>query len=153
MPAGEQPDPLNQYGFGMMAYKELMLTLAVLFAVLSVIMLPAMIYYNSQQGMPVTASFSQYSLGNFGYSTSQCQVSPYSLGSIPMKCPYGKLTTVESFGIISENEPRKDICNSEVLTSDKCKVQTGINSDIITKYRSQTESDQRKRTYMYQFTE
>ena len=54
----------------MMAYKDLMFTLSVLFAVMSVIMLPAMIYYNSQQGMPVTASFSQFSLGNFGYSTS-----------------------------------------------------------------------------------
>jgi hypothetical protein len=45
--AGEEPDPLNQYGFGMMAYKDLMFTLAALFAVLSIIMLPAMIYYNS----------------------------------------------------------------------------------------------------------
>lgn len=79
MMPGTEPDPLNQYGFGMMAYKDLMFTLAVLFGVLSLIMLPAMIYYNSQQGMPVTASFSQYSLGNFGYSTGQCQVSPYSL--------------------------------------------------------------------------
>ena len=140
MPGTDQ-DPLNQYGFGMMAYKELMLTLSVLFAVLSVIMLPAMIYYNSQQGIPETASFSQYSLGNFGYSTAQCQVSPYSLGSIPMKCPYGKLTTVESFGIISENETRKDICNTQALSTEKCKVLIGINSDIITKFRNQSETD------------
>jgi hypothetical protein len=55
---GAEPDPLNQYGFGMMAYKDLMFTLAALFSVLSLIMLPAMIYYNSQEGMPVTASFS-----------------------------------------------------------------------------------------------
>ena len=128
---GAEPDPLNQYGFGMMAYKDLMFTLAVLFAVLSVIMLPAMIYYNSQQGMPVTASFSQYSLGNFGYSTSQCQVSPYSLMAIPMKCPYGKLTTIESFGVISSNEARKDICNTAALTSNKCNVPLTINSNII----------------------
>jgi hypothetical protein len=43
----KEPDALNYYGFGMMAYKDLMLTLSLLFAVLSVIMLPAMIYYNS----------------------------------------------------------------------------------------------------------
>jgi hypothetical protein len=116
----------------MMAYKELMFTLSVLFTVLSVIMLPAMIYYNTQQGIPEVASFSQFSLGNFGYSTSQCQVSPYSLGSIPMKCPYGKLTTVESFGIISETEARKDICNTKALTTDKCKVLGGIGTDIMT---------------------
>ncbi len=151
----KQPDPLNQYGYGMMAYKDLMFTLSVLFAVMSVIMLPAMIYYNSQQGMPVTASFSQFSLGNFGYSTSQCQVSPYSLKSIPMKCPYGKLTSVVSFGVISETEARKDICNTEKLTSasEKCKVVAGIDSDIMTKYRSQVEADQRKRTYLYKFSQ
>lgn len=134
---GAEPDPLNQYGFGMMAYKDLMFTLATLFSVLSLIMLPAMIYYNSQEGMPVTASFSQFSLGNFGYSTSQCQVSPYSLMAIPMKCPYGLKTSVQSFGVISANEPRKDICNTKVLTIDKCKVVAGIDADIISKYRAQ----------------
>jgi hypothetical protein len=66
-----------------------------------------------------------------------------------MKCPYGKLTSVVSFGVISENEARKDICNVERLTSDKCKVVAGIDSDIMTKYKSQVEGDQRKRTYLY----
>lgn len=150
---GAEPDPLNQYGFGMMAYKDLMFTLASLFAVLSVIMLPAMIYYNSQQGMPVTASFSQYSLGNFGYSTAQCQVSPYSLMAIPMKCPYGKLTSVKSFGVISANEARKDICSTTALTTDKCNVVAGIDANIISTYKAQNETLQRKRTYMYSFTE
>jgi hypothetical protein len=71
-----------------------------------------------------------------------------------MKCPYGKLTSVVSFGVISGTEPRKDICNTEKLTSasEKCKVVAGIDSDIMTKYRSQVEADQRKRTYLYKFT-
>lgn len=152
MPGEEDSDPLNQYGFGMIAYTEIMFTLSVLFGVLSVIMLPAMIFYNSQQGMPVIASFSQFSLGNFGYSTAQCQVSPFSLMSIPMKCPYGKLTTIRSFGVINANEPRKDICNPSMLTIKTCTVKTGIDTDIINRYRKQTEADQRKRTFMYSFT-
>ena len=135
-----------------MAYKDLMFTLAALFGVLSLIMLPAMIYYNSQQGMPVIASFSQFSLGNFGYSTAQCQISPYSLMSVPMKCPYGKLTTIRNFGVIHANETRKDICNPEMLTVKTCTVKSGIDTDIINRYRSQSETDQRKRTYMYSFT-
>lgn len=139
--AGEEPDPLNQYGFGMMAYKDLMFTLAALFAVLSIIMLPAMIYYNSQQGMPVTASFSQYSIGNFGYSTSQCSVSPYSLMKIPMKCPYGKLTTIASIGVISSNEPRKDVCSTTALTITNCPVATGFDTSIMNAYRAQNEKD------------
>lgn len=70
-----------------------------------------------------------------------------------MKCPYGKLTSVQSFGVISANEPRKDICNTKVLTIEKCKVVAGIDADIISKYRAQNETLQRKRTYLYSFTE
>ncbi len=73
--------------------------------------------------------------------------------AIPMKCPYGKLTSVQSFGVISANEPRKDICNAKVLTIDKCKVVAGIDSNIISTYRAQNETLQRKRTYLYSFTE
>lgn len=38
-------DTLDQYGFGMVAYKDLMFTMFWLFGILSVLMLPAMYYY------------------------------------------------------------------------------------------------------------
>ena len=38
-------DTLDQYGFGMVAYKDLMFTMFWLFGILSLMMLPAMYYY------------------------------------------------------------------------------------------------------------
>ena len=43
---GQVPDPLNYLGFGMIAYRDLMFTMFWLFALLSLIMLPAMTFYN-----------------------------------------------------------------------------------------------------------
>lgn len=67
-----EPDTLNQYGFGMIAYKDLMLTLSGLFAILTILMIPALSFYSSGTGIGTYKSFSQFSIGNFGYSTSMC---------------------------------------------------------------------------------
>ncbi len=74
---GEKSDPLSEYGFGIKAYKDILFSLALLFGVLSLIMLPTMQYYKAENGMPSADSYSQYSLGNFGYTSSQCQIIPY----------------------------------------------------------------------------
>jgi hypothetical protein len=44
-------DTLDQYGFGMVAYKDLMFTMFWLFGILSVLMLPAMYYYGQGSGI------------------------------------------------------------------------------------------------------
>lgn len=44
-------DPFNFLGFGMVAYRDLMFTMMILFAVISVIMMPAMFMYRSHDGM------------------------------------------------------------------------------------------------------
>jgi len=57
----------------MIAYRDLMFTMFWLFAILSVIMTPAMIFYKNQGGISDPKGFAApFSLGNFGYSTSQC---------------------------------------------------------------------------------
>lgn len=44
-------DPFLLLGFGMIAYRDLLLTFAFLFSLLSLIMLPAMIYYRGHDGI------------------------------------------------------------------------------------------------------
>jgi len=105
-------DTLDQYGFGMVAYKDLMFTMVWLFGLLTIFMIPAMYYYSQGTGIQTYKSWSQYSLGNFGYSTSKCQVSPYDLGSLPIKCQYGKLTKIISAGVMPADLARKDVCNA-----------------------------------------
>jgi len=51
-------DTLDQYGFGMVAYKNLMFTMFWLFGLLSLFMLPAMSYYSSGTGISEYKSWS-----------------------------------------------------------------------------------------------
>lgn len=99
-----EPDPLNYLGFGMVAYRDLMFTMFCLFALLSVIMIPAMVFYQNQGGLLDAKGFAaKFSLGNFGYSSSQCQSVPFSLGAVPINCPYGEMGQVISVGVIPSN--------------------------------------------------
>jgi hypothetical protein len=70
---GDEGDALNFLGFGLIAYRDLMFTMFWLFAVLSVIMLPAMSYYSGQlsgDNLAEAGFKTKWSLGSFGYSSS-----------------------------------------------------------------------------------
>jgi hypothetical protein len=99
----EKPDeiePLNQLGFGIVAYKDLMFTMTFLFTIISLLMIPTMVFYSNQSGIPEPKNFATLSLGNFGYSSIQCQSNPYNLLRIPIKCPYGSVGEDKSIGVI-----------------------------------------------------
>jgi hypothetical protein len=68
----EGEDPLNLYGFGIIAYRDLMFTFIILFSVLTVLMIPAMVFYSSYSAIPVNVikPYARLSLGNMGYSTT-----------------------------------------------------------------------------------
>lgn len=65
-------DPYLVLGFGMIAYRDMLFTLILLFSVLTVIMAPGMAFFNKYEGIaPATAkAYMTYSLGNMGYSSS-----------------------------------------------------------------------------------
>jgi hypothetical protein len=98
----EGEDPLNLYGFGIIAYRDLMFTFIILFSVLTVLMIPAMVFYTSYNAIPgnVLKPYARLSLGNMGYSTTQCTSVLYGLSKIPLSCPTGTaITDVTQFGI------------------------------------------------------
>ena len=135
----------------MVAYADLMFTMVWLFALLSVFMVPAMYYYSQGTGIGTYVSWNQYSLGNFGYSTSKCQVSPYDLGSLPIKCQYGKLTKIISAGVMPEDLARKDVCNSQTVDekSSLCTVRSDIGKLILDNVKEDAE---RKGLFLFKFT-
>lgn len=95
----------------MVAYKDLMYTFILLFTVLSIVMLPAMFFYKSGTGLTKPKSLAQFSLGNLGYSTSQCVSVPYELKEIPLSCPFGTISEIKEFGINPDTEgATKDAC-------------------------------------------
>ena len=68
-------DPYLLLGYGMIAYRDLMLTLICIFALFSALMIPAFIFYTGQAGYGTTDGVgfaSAYSLGSFGYSYVGC---------------------------------------------------------------------------------
>ena len=66
----QKEDPFNFLGFGMVAYRDLMFILIILFSVLSLIMAPAMYIYKSHDGIQYPKGYSTFSLGNLGYSST-----------------------------------------------------------------------------------
>lgn len=72
-----------------------MLVMIILFTVISLLMAPAMYFYSSYDGYNGAAKgYSKLSLGNLGYSSTQCQISPWDLKQLNIFCPYGNIGSV-----------------------------------------------------------
>lgn len=103
-------DPFNFLGFGMVAYRDLMVTLIALFTFLTVLMIPTAIMYGNHEGIINPTTYQRFSLGNMGYSSTQCQRIPYDLRKITLFCPYGFVTNIRSIGINPEGSVDRDSC-------------------------------------------
>ena len=53
----------------MVAYRDLMFTLILIFLLASVLMTPALAFYTQGTGYTAPTKYDKYSLGNLGYST------------------------------------------------------------------------------------
>lgn len=83
----------------MIAYRDLMFTFIILFSILTVLMIPSMVFYKGHGAIKNPKGYSALSLGNMGYASAQCTSVPYELGKIPLTCPYGTISEIRSFGI------------------------------------------------------
>jgi len=129
---GQEPDPLNFLGFGMIAYKDLMFTMFWLFAVLSIIMIPAMSFYSSQGAIDESIKrgwAAPLSLGAFGYSSSVCSTAPMGLGAIPISCNYGVVGEVVSVGVLTHGE-QTNICHTDLVLANTCYINPDIKAQI-----------------------
>jgi len=65
-------DPLMQYGYGIVAYRNTLFTMILAFVVFTVLAVPSMVFYSN--GSAYNLSFTNktgnevYSIGNLGYS-------------------------------------------------------------------------------------
>lgn len=96
-----------------MAYRDLIFIMFALFAVLTLLMVPAMMFYKSYNGITGTSvGYSKLSLGNLGYSSTQCQIVPLDLGKVTMFCPYGTVADIKYLGINPSTMKERDICRN-----------------------------------------
>lgn len=122
----------------MIAYRDLMFTMFWLFAICSIIMFPAMMFYKNQNAINEynQKSFSgPFSIGSFGYASNQCQITPYNLKMVPINCPYGILGKVVSAGIIPSGSSSEEqyLCNwsnANENTKTKCPVRSNLVAEI-----------------------
>lgn len=70
----EEEDPLMVLGYGIVAYRDILWYMFVVFTAISLLQLPAYYVYHSGLGYALFSSASKgselYSLGNLGYSSS-----------------------------------------------------------------------------------
>ncbi|CDW85661.1 UNKNOWN [Stylonychia lemnae] len=103
-------DPFNFLGFGMVAYRDLMLTLVILFTFLTIVMTPVMVIYSKHTAIQQPKSWTNLSLGNLGYTSSQCQRIPFDLKKVTMFCPFGLITDIHYLGINPDGITDRDSC-------------------------------------------
>ena len=137
--AKEKEDPLNQYGFGMIAYRDLIFTMFWLFTICSIIMIPAMNFYSAQGGLDPKGFAARYSLGNFGYSSSQCQSAPFSLHKVQIKCQYGFVGEVNAIGVIPSTVADKTICANTNDISTACPISATLKGTVLANSQSGTD--------------
>lgn len=65
----------------MIAYRDLMFTLILLFSFLTIVLSPAFVYFKKYDAIQLKKPYVQYSLGNMGYSSSQCSIMPLGGGT------------------------------------------------------------------------
>lgn len=136
---GSESDHFAEYGFGMVAYRNLQWTFVCLFAVLSLVMTPAIIFYSEYDGISNGKYFSGQSLGNMGYSTYSCSLSPLGAGNdndtvvVPIQCSFGNYNNTYSYGVNPSNLMPNDLCVRDDTLNSECSNNlnaTYINAEI-----------------------
>mmetsp|Transcript_8384 Transcript_8384/g.14010 ORF Transcript_8384/g.14010 Transcript_8384/m.14010 type:complete len:683 (+) Transcript_8384:250-2298(+) len=97
-----EKDPFTIYGFGLIAYRNTLFSVCMVFAILSLIMYPSIkIYANGHGFNPelLKTKYGQYSIANLGYSNIQCTNIPIGMSKAVLQCPYGKIRSLVDNGI------------------------------------------------------
>jgi hypothetical protein len=125
----EEKDTFLSLGFGLIAYRNTLLTLAMTFIIFSLIVYPMI--YSYEKGGAIDTSvnntkFGVFSLANLGYSTVQCATMPFNQKTLTLTCPYGTITHIvdkgNGFGVTPFGSPSRDAClrNEEKYQNNAC---------------------------------
>lgn len=77
-------DPFLYFGFGIMSYRNTLLSLTMLFVVFSLITMPLTLKYRAGGALDesVKSKFGKLSLANLGYASVQCETFPIGYGKV-----------------------------------------------------------------------
>lgn len=109
-------DPLNELGFGVCAYRDILWSFFWGFVVFSILLIPQMNMFNQGTAYQyIESSLVQNAggmLGNLGYSTVNCANMPVQVGSMVVSCAYGQIGAFTQIGVSNpfQDGNAPDIC-------------------------------------------
>ena len=94
-----QKDPYMLFGFGINAFFDMTCLLIALFAILTVLSIPAIAIFASSNGLENYRNYgmSKFTMGNMGYASSNCYSISMSAGDLLLSCNGGNLEAIASF--------------------------------------------------------
>jgi len=102
-------DPVGFLGFGIVSYFDLIRTMLILFAVLSLVNLPTLLIYKSYKNFSedMVDNFHRTStLGNMGFSMPKCVDTGMETNNIILSCRTGTIGKITDFGVNAKGESR-----------------------------------------------
>lgn len=120
-------NPYMLFGFGINAFFDMTCLLIWLFAILTLLSIPAIAIFASSNGLENYRNYgmSKFTMGNMGYASSNCFSISMGAGEVLLNCNGGNLEAIASFeqtqedgsslykrgfGIISADAPNKTLC-------------------------------------------
>lgn len=110
-------DPLGFLGFGIVSYFDLIKSMFFLFAVLTLVNMPALLIYKSYSNYSedMVDNFHRTStLGNMGFSTPKCMDTSMTTNTIILSCNTGHIGKITDFGVNAKGE-RRTLCRRNQL--------------------------------------
>jgi hypothetical protein len=105
------------FGFGIVAYLDLIYTFFWLFILLSFVTAPAVNFYSQYKGYKNYVGYEGSTLGNMGASSAQCVNVPLNVDSTPMHCPFGHIGHIKDFGVTPSGADQMDNCLNNNYTA------------------------------------
>ena len=94
----EKDDPIFRLGYGIVAYRDIMWSMIICFALFSLLMIPQRVIfksYNATNGMMLSA---------LGYSKVSCFSLPVEIGNMQAGCDYGTIGEVFYLGVANAKD-------------------------------------------------
>jgi hypothetical protein len=105
-------DPLDRLGYGMKSYFNLINYVTWIFLFLTIVNWPIYSMYSSYDYYATSASASYIlgSMGNMGFSSTECQITRIQAGETVLNCPTGVISEIVAYGVSLETE-NINLCN------------------------------------------
>ena len=98
--AEDEGSPIDELGFGIVAYLDILWSFVLMFVAFTILLVPTFWAFNHEQDRDaVFKGYENYMISNLGYSSTECEFIPISVGRITMQCSYGTVGKIFDYGV------------------------------------------------------